>query len=319
MNNAVTLRPIEGRDFEDAVSLWNETRPSDPITGRVFKRKVLLDVNFNPAGYLIAESAARMEGFIYVVCRRQPLDNDGEFDRLGCINGFGVRDDAPAGTGETLIAAGEAFAAEHGAETMDCSCYRPHYFTQGFDLDTEVHYLQLFLNCGYKGTKESYARDLDLRRWHYPADLLEAKRAAEKDGFRFCPMSDELIVPFWQYMNEMSTASWRIRIRALMYNNDDYGRIRLAIYKDRVIGFNVFGDPDGSPERFGPFSVSSEFRGRKLGQILLAECLYEMKKRGLHSAWMQSTSKNSSADFVYSKAGFVITRRHLPLIKDLRA
>jgi GNAT superfamily N-acetyltransferase len=102
-----------------------------------------------------------------------------------------------------------------------------------------------------------------------------------------------------------------------MYDNDDLDRIRVVTFGGEVIGFCVFGDPDGSPEGFGPFGVRTDFRGKKLGQILLADCLLEMKKRGLHNAWMQWTGKESAAHFVYEKAGFSITRSHVILDKLL--
>ena len=53
---AVTIRPIRGEDFYPALELWNETRQRDPITARFFKRKIFLDVCFDPEGYLLAEA-----------------------------------------------------------------------------------------------------------------------------------------------------------------------------------------------------------------------------------------------------------------------
>lgn len=115
----IQIRPIQGTDFDTALRLRNDTRPYDPITSRVFKRKVLLDVNFDPNGYLLAFSEDRAEGFIYVVRRLQPLDNDGDFMRdLAWLNGFGAREDAPAETAESLIRTGEDFAGAFGVYQM---------------------------------------------------------------------------------------------------------------------------------------------------------------------------------------------------------
>ena len=314
----VTTRSIRGGDFVAALALWNETRRHDPITARVFKRKIFLDVCFDPEGYILAECDGKLCGYIYVVRRLCPQDNDASIaTTTAWINGFGVLPDAPAEVADYLLAAAESFAVKHGATKLSATPYSPFYFTQGFDAKHERHYIEMFERAGYTAQPESYARDLDLLSWIEPDELRSARRVAEADGFGFGPLSDELLVPFFKYLNEYQSPGWRVRIRELLYDNDDYGRTRIVTYGGEVIGFCVFGDPDGSPERFGPFGVREDFRGRKLGQILLADCLLEMKKRGLHNAWMQWTSKGGSAHAVYDKAGFYISRAHVILDKNL--
>lgn len=315
------LRPLQGSDFDAAVELWNAARPCDPITRRDFKRKVLLDVNFDPNGYIVAEAGGKLVGFIYVVRRLQSIDNNAAAENaldaeIAWFNGFGVLLEWLDAVGPALIAAGESFAVSCGAKVLR-SYYTPYYFTQGFDLEREKPYADLFAAHGYDGSKVSYAREIDLFAYQVPEELKIAKAKAEADGFRFCTLSNELLLPFWDFMNRYQPAGWRVRIRQLLRDNDDYDRVHVIIKDGEVIGFNVFWDPDGSPERFGPFGVRAEFRGYKLGQILLSECLYEMKKRGLHCAWMQSSGKGSAADHVYDKAGFRIRRQHVIMEKRL--
>lgn len=318
MDNSLIIRELRSDEFHKAVELWNECRQFDPITERAFKRKVILDVNFDKKGYLIAEADGVPVGYIYVIIRKAPLDNDGDLEEgVATVNGFGVLPSAPSGVGEALLAAGEEYARKNGIKKLVHSPYKPYYFTQGFDTEREKEYVELFLRAGYVIDKESYARDIDLFEYRVPENIKEARRSAEEKGFYIGPLTDELLIPFWDYMNGYSIPSWRIRLRQLLRDTDDYGRIRVVAYGGEVIGFNVFGDPDGSPERFGPFGIRAEWRGLKLGQILLADCLYEMKKRGLHNAWMQSTAKGSAADAVYEKAGFRVTRTHVPMVKEL--
>ena len=315
---SVTIRTIRGEDFNAALELWNETRRHDPITARFFKRKIFLDVCFDPEGYILAECDGKLCGYIYVVRRLRPQDNDNSpIPTNAWINGFGVLEDAPLETADLLFKAAEDFAAKHGVTKLSATPYSPFYFTQGFDTKYETRYIEMFEKAGYIAQPESYARDIDLLSWIEPDELRVARRAAEAEGFGFGPLSDELLVPFFKYLNEYQSPAWRIRIRELLYDNDDYGRTRIVTYGGEVIGFCVFGDPDGSPERFGPFGVREDFRGKKLGQILLADCLLEMKKRGLHNAWMQWTSKGGAAHFVYEKAGFYISRGHVIMDKEL--
>ena len=313
---SITIRPIRGEDFYPALELWNNTRRHDPITARFFKRKIFLDVCFDPEGYLLAETEEGLCGYIYVVRRLRPLDNDNSpMPEQGWINGFGVLESAPEGTAALLLAAADEFAARHGLKKLSATPYSPFYFTQGFDTKYETAYIDMFLAAGYTAQPESYARDIDLLSWMESDEVKEARRAAEADGFGFGPLTDELLVPFFDYLNTYQSAGWRIRIRELLYDNDDYARTRIVTYRGEVIGFCVFGDPDGSPERFGPFGVREDFRGRKLGRILLDDCLLEMKKRGLHNAWMQWTSKGGAAHYVYEKAGFYLSRGHVVMDK----
>ena len=314
----VTIRTIRGEDFYPALELWNETRRRDPITARFFKRKIFLDVCFDPEGYFLAETETGLCGYVYVVRRLRALDNDNTpLPSEGWINGFGVLPDAPEQTAAMLLNAAETFARKHSLKKLSATPYSPFYFTQGFDVVHEIDYMNYFLAAGYSGSGESYARDIDLLSYTVPEAIREARRCAETDGFGFGPLTDELLIPFWDYLNRYQPAGWRIRIRELLYDNDDYGRVRLVSYGCEVIGFCVFHDPDGSPERFGPFGIREDFRGRKLGQILLADCLYEMKKRGMHNAWMQWTGVGSAADAVYEKAGFQITRSHMIFEKKI--
>lgn len=314
----VKIRVIRGEDFGQALELWNATRPKDPVTGRFFKRKIFLDVCFDKEGYLLAETEEGFCGYIYVVRRLRALDNDNApLPQEGWINGFGVLPSAPVETASLLLQAAEEFARKHGLKKLSATPYSPFYFTQGFDVACEGAYIRMFEEAGYTSRGESYARDIDLLEYQVPEYLKEARKRAEAEGFGFGPLTDDLLIPFWDYLNEYQPAGWRIRIRELLYDNDDYDRVRLVTYEGAVIGFCVFHDPDGSPERFGPFGVREDFRGRKLGQILLADCLYEMKKRGLHNAWMQWTGKGSAADAVYDKAGFRITRSHVIMEKNV--
>lgn len=314
----VKIRVIRGEDFKQALTLWNATRPKDPITARIFKRKIFLDVCFDKEGYLLAETDEGLCGYIYVVRRLRALDNDNApLPEEGWINGFGVLPTAPAETGFLLLQEAEAYAQKHGLKKLSATPYSPFYFTQGFDTSCETEYIRIFEEAGYTSRGISYARDIDLLKYTIPKEVQEARQRAEAEGFAFGPLSDDWMIPFWDYLNGYQPAGWRIRIRELLYDNDDYERVRLVTYKGEVIGFCVFHDPDGSPERFGPFGVRQDFRGRKLGQILLADCLYEMKKRGLHNSWMQWTGIGSAADAVYEKAGFKITRSHVILQKNL--
>lgn len=113
----LSIRTIRGSDFPSIVDLWNETHPYDPLTPRMFKRKVLLDVNFDPEDFFVAENKEKMVGFVYVVRRLCPLDNEvSPIFTTGWVNGFGVLADAPSETASLLLTKVDCFAKEYGLE-----------------------------------------------------------------------------------------------------------------------------------------------------------------------------------------------------------
>ena len=316
MQNLI-IRPLECGELDTALMLWNACRPADPITKRVFKRKIILDVNFDREGYLIALQNEKPVGFVYVIVRKAPLDNDGDLScEVADINGFGTLC-GNIEVGKALICAAEEYARKKGVKKLLVSPYKPYYFTQGFDTEREAEYIKLFSSVGYTRQADSYARDINLFAYQIPEEIIAARHRAEAAGFYIGPLTEDYLLAFWEYMNKYQLPSWRVRLRQLLRDTDDLCRVRIAAHCGEVIGFNVFGDPDGSPERFGPFGLREDFRGMKLGQILLSDCLYEMKCRGLHNAWMQSSKRGTAADNVYEKAGFKITRIHAPMEKDI--
>ncbi|MDB5058385.1 MAG: GCN5-related N-acetyltransferase, partial [Chloroflexi bacterium] len=61
------------------VALWNHCLLADPITIERFVAQVLLDVNFDPDGFLVAEREGAPVGFLLAMTRSTPmqgLDND---------------------------------------------------------------------------------------------------------------------------------------------------------------------------------------------------------------------------------------------------
>lgn len=313
----IRIRTIQNGDFENVVKLWNETYEDEPINNVVFKRKVLLDVNFDPDGFIIAEDGQKMRGFIYIIMRKVPIDAGGDLEpEKSWINGVGILPEDFEYVGRKLLDAAEDFVVSRGAKNIRAMTYTPNYFTQGFNIKKQQHYIQLFKEAGYKVVFESVSMDRDLLAYKEPPDVKETKACLESEGYTFCHLSDELLLPFLDFMKNYQPPGWMHRVRKLLLDNNDYTRVQIAMYKGEVIGFNIHNDPDGSPERFGPFGVRKDFRGKGIGKVLLSECLLTMKARGLHNTWFQMNSPGGTANFLYKKLGFVETRRYVILEKN---
>lgn len=305
----MNIRTFLGTDIPQILAIWNDTMPLNPIDRRSFVKNFLLDHNFNEKGFFIAEEAGEILGYIYAIIRVYPADVGGDMnENMAYINAIGLKykKDILGGLGLELIGKAEEYIRSFGNREIYMSHYTPNYIYQGINTEYTA-YLELFRQAGYEEAARNQSIAIDLLRYKRPEAIAELKKQREQEGFLFTDMQDEYIQPLFRY----AQPGWNHRFRRLLNETMDYGKFSLIVYEGKVVGVNVFGDPYSCEERFGPFSVSQEFRGKGLGQILLHECLTKMKERGLQRAWAQSTPVGSAATHVYAKAGFVSTGKYV--------
>lgn len=310
----MNIRTFQGADIPQILEIWNQAMPRIPINRRSFVKNFLLDHNFNANGFFVAEEAGEILGFIYAICRVYPIDVNGPMNAdRAYINAIGLRyqKDILGGLGAQLIQKAEEYIATWGKRDIFVSNYTPNYIYQGI-LTEYADYLQLFTQAGYAESSRTISIRIDLLRYQRPEEIVQLKKQREAEGFLFTDMCDAYIQPLFSY----AQPGWNHRFRRILNETMDYEKFSLIVYQGRVVGVNVFGDPYSCEERFGPYSVSEEFRGKGLGQILLHDCLTKMKERGLQNAWAQSTPMNTAATHVYAKAGFVPTGEYVILKKD---
>ncbi len=296
------IRTYKDADIENVLALWNETLAYHPIDLRCFTRKILLDVNFDRDGFFLAEDEAGLCGFAYAVKRKLPLEiGIAEDADKGFITALGVRKGmAFQSVGAALLEKAEAFIKADGERRIMVSGYTPEYFHQGICPALYPEYAALLEENGYAAQSDSASMELDLTMYQTASEVQEKRRRLLEEGYYIGPLRHRDIVPLLEYV----LPGWRYRYRRLLREEDDMGKIRVAVKDGKVIGANMFGDPYDGAEAFGPFSVSAEYQGKGIGQVLLADCLDEMKKRGLHAAWIQWAHYKDAAGAVYRKAGF---------------
>ena len=308
------IRTFVGTDIPQILAIWNRAMPKTPLNHRGFVKNFLLDQNFNDRGFFIAEEQGEILGYIYTLVRVYPADVGADMNEdLGYINAIGLKyeKDILGGLGISLIRQAEDYIRSFGNREIHVSHYTPNYIYQGIETGLE-NYLALFRQAGYTEAARNQSIAIDLLTYRRPESVDRLKAQREQEGFRFTDMKDEYILPLFRY----AQPGWNHRFRRLLNETMDYEKFSLIVYKDRVIGVNVFGDPYSCEERFGPFSVDSEFRGLGLGQILLHECLTKMKERGLQRAWAQSTPIATAATHVYAKTGFFSTGEYVIFKKE---
>lgn len=315
----ITYRNFGTKDFFPTLDFYNEYGKYEEVTTRMWKRLILLDPNFNSNWFIIAEEDNKeIVGLVYVIKRLVPVDVGGSLEEeKAWINAFAVKQEYIETVGNELITKAEELAIISNAKKLIATSYTPNYFSQGIDCVHYREYCKLFEERGYSHGEESHSMRIDLSTFEYSETTRETKKILAREGITFQHLTEEYLLAFFNYLQKYTQPGWIIRLRKLLFDTDDLARVHIAIHGDEVIGFNMYGDPDISINRFGPFGVSSIYRGKKIGKVLLEECLSHMKESGLEYAWMQWAS-GDIAPHMYEKIGFKISGKYLIYEKELK-
>ena len=310
----MVIRNINGCDMDKIIALWKKTLPYLCIDRAIFMRKVFLEANFTPKGAFVAEENGKIIGFVNAVFRKVPICADAEIEtKTGWISAF-VVDKNNLSVGDELLDMAEKYLKENGKTVVNTGYY-PTYFVQGVDERYTPEYIKIFERRGYKPNR-SIAMILDLEKYNAPLNIEEKREKLRLEGITFSSLTDEYITKLFSLENDFLKPSWlyEYKNRAL---NMDFDRIKIAIQNGKIIGACIFDDPDSDPGRFGPFGVNNCCQGKGVGGVLLADCLTEMKNRGIKNAWMQWASDDMGASILYERAGFVEKESYIEFEKDL--
>src|SRR5919109_2077096 len=166
------LRPYQQGDEEKVLALWQRSLPTDPVTRDVFTARILLDVNFDTEGFIVAEAGAAVVGFIYAAVRSTPLYRDDFEPDAGWASVFFVH---PAwrrqGIGTVLVQAALDYARARGRAALAISPYAPTYFWPGPDVERHAGAVALLETMGFQTLEEPVAMDVDLVGFTVPDDV----------------------------------------------------------------------------------------------------------------------------------------------------
>lgn len=312
----MSIRSYEPADLRDVLGLLNACLTADPITSEAFQRKVLLDINYDPKGSLVAVADGGIVGYALGMVRGFPLEDSApDFDR-SWISLLAV-DEAyrRRGIGTRLIEGLEEYFASRNCKVTIVSGYAPGYFVPGVD---PVAYPEALAFLGKMGFAEVYrplSMDSDLVRLRTPDWLPPKEKALIEAGVVFEPYRPELILPLLDFMKVEFPGDWQRFLRDAMcrITTGEYHPTNLWIahVDGKVLGFAMHDNGC----RFGPFGVAAKERGRGLGCVLLLRILHGMRAKGLHNAWFLWTDEVAAR--VYDAGGFKETRRFAYMRKTL--
>lgn len=307
------IRTFKASDMEEIIKIWNCAFQAHSIDTTFFVKNVLFDVNFSSEGFFVCEDEHGILGFAEMVIRRVPVSAGGSLDTdKAYLRMFAVKDSRDLSSiGRELILRAEEYARGFGDRTIVVFDYTPDYIVCGIS-ESRGDYIEFFKSMGYTEGKRRRSIRINLDSLERSPEIESLIAEREAEGFVFSHLENEYILSLLGY----APPGWTHRYRRLALANMDYEKFNLIIYGGEVVGCAVFGDPNSTEERFGPYSVSESLRGRGLGKILLYRTLMDMKSRGLHYAYASSTPISGAAYGVYDKFGFYTTDIFVSLIKE---
>ncbi|MCX7523362.1 GNAT family N-acetyltransferase [Microbacterium sp. STN6] len=302
------LRPFQPHDLGQLVAGLALAAPTDAVGVDRFAENVLLDVNFQPGGLMVAVAGGRVVGALYAVVSRgaaTPIPADG-----GWISFFYVHPEWQGrGIGSALLEAALAWLAERGATWANFSGYAPAYFLPGLDEQRYPRAMRVLTRAGFEVLYTASAMDLSIAAYRMPDEVRELISAREAEGYSFAPAGYGDLPEAIAFAAERLAPDWGQVMRESVLHQGHPERVLLA--RDAggaVVGFATYGSYGGLIERFGPFGVDEGQRGRSLGKILLHRTMAQMRSEGAHSAWFLWTDEQSPAGWLYRQAGYTTTR-----------
>lgn len=304
----VTVRGYRHDDEAELLAVWNAALPYDPIDVQTFRRRVLLDPNFDREWLVVAETEGGPAGFCLCLRRRVPVGSEGLEPKRGWITALGVAPEHRGrGVGTALL--GRALELFRSADRQEVliAPYVPNYFVPGVD---EVHYaegLAFLRRRGFEVVSRPLSMDANVVLFDY-APYQTREEALRREGIEVRALQGHEVPLLIAFLEAHTPPDWLREARELLTDSTRglacLEQITVAVCGTReVVGYCQFRS-----EHLGPFGVREDLRGQGIGTVLLARCLQTMRQQGLHNAWVLWTS-DDTAERVYAKFGFRETRR----------
>jgi len=306
------IRPFTGEDESAVVALWNICLGRDPVTVDEFRRRILLDENFDPRGCFVAIYGGDLVGFLFSIRRRHPYFGAGMEKGIGWITVFFVHPGFRGrGIGSNLVKAAEEFLATCGVFEVFVSSYTPNYFAPGIDLDVYADAYTFLKDLGYRKQERVYSMGRSLLDFDYPAEAEQAYKSLDSKGIGIHIFEPRYIPGLLDFLGTNYPGDlFRVAIEELR-RDPNTDRIMVAEQDGHVVGFSHYED-----EHFGPFAIDQSLTGMGVGTCLYYKTALYMKQKGKKNLWLAWASGHAK-DFYY-KRGLRVTRRYEIMRRELK-
>ncbi len=316
MPGGPVVRPYRPEDEGEVLRVWNGALAADPIGAALWRTKVLLDPNFDPATCLVAEADGAARGFLLALARRVPYFNDGLDPESAWITAFGVEPGWQGrGLGGALLDATLARLRADGRARVALSPYVPNYFTPGADVAAYGPGIAFLERRGFRVVSRPLSMRAPLTGFRTPPAIAETAVRLGAEGIAVRPATPSDIVPVLDFAREHFSWDWHREASGVLGDlfAGDPRQVGLLV---AARGPEILGYAQHRAERFGPFGVRPDQRGRGIGRVLLAETLRAMRAAQYHVAWFLWTSDQAAR--LYAQCGFEEARRFAVLAAELK-
>lgn len=311
-----TYRPHRPGDAAALAALTAVAMPQDAVDTAWLTENVLLDVNFQPEGLIVAEHDGAPIGFVYAVTTTGAAPVSGEqggWLTIGCVHPAHRR----RGVGNELLLRASEYLAARGATWVNVSAYAPAYFVPGLDPVAYPEAAKLLETRGFTRLYTAAAMSMELSTYRTPGEVLTLAEQREAEGYQLGPAGPDDLPEVLEFAGGQFAPDWAQAIREAVLRHGHLDRLRIVRGPQGIAGFAIYGAYRGLRERFGPFGVDESLRGTGLGKILLHHTLTAMRAEGAQSAWFLWTGEESPAGHLYRRTGFTVTRRFDVLRREL--
>lgn len=309
--DSIKIRTYKSSDETQVINLWNQCLTKDPVSTEIYHKKILLDPNFDPDLCLIAvDENDSIVGYCWGIVRKYPYGNRGTEPERGWIPVMFVHPNYQRkGIGSSLMKILHEKFDKLERTNITLGAYSPNYFFPGPDKDAYSDSIPFFESFSYEVMGEAVGMDMVLYNLTIPKEIQDIRiNLVEEHGIRIIPFSKEYTLPLIEFLEENFSGGWARNVRETLKQFKGEERILLAVDEDaNILGYcqRAIDDLEG---HYGPFGVSEEMRGKKLGSVLFYEMLWDMYSRGIYHVWVAWT--NGGAQRFYERAGMRVIKRH---------
>lgn len=308
----ITIRAFQRGDLAPLVELWNTTMAADPVSEQRLLLDFVLDPHFDPNGLLLAHDGDDLVGFVLGLTARPDLPSDNAVG-TGVIVGFGVAEShRRQGIGTELLQQLEAFWREKNVTTIQIGPWIPPYLTPGADATAYAGAVEFLQSIGFAAGSQPVSMRALLTGYEPSDDVPENAERLRSESVVIRPALPEDSVELIAFAAE-HFPHWESYVRGALRSvvaAIDSATLHVALDGDVIIGFAMTNG-----ERFGPFGVNGEYRGRGVGAVLLSRALCAMRAANVHIAYFLWTSDQTAR--LYNRHGFEIVRRFTMMSKKL--
>lgn len=306
-----TIRNYRAEDEHAVVELWNRSLPNDEILLNTFRRKIILDPNFDLRGCFVAVAKKQIIGFMLSIRRRYPYYDLGLEEGKGWITVFFV-DEAwrKQLIASKLLEHSEQFLKEQSVNEISISDYTPNYFIPGIDLDANADAHIFLKNRGYKKVQSVYGMGRTIIDFQVSPEMEEISNKLSEGGYSITLFRPAYTLKLLEFLRKDYPGDlFRVALERIT-EDPECDEILVALKDEQVVGFSHFLD-----ERFGPFGIDPDFYGRGLGPLLYYRTVQQMRKKGKRNLWLAWTT-GKAKDF-YHKVDLKVNRRHIIMKKNI--